>query len=75
MTLAMGTRIRRRRGEDTRGNRSDLIKSGSKNKYSSQPDSHGVQKNPAGSHLAKKASVRKIGTQYNLPDVPAPAGW
>lgn len=73
--MAMGHRVRRRRGEDERGNRSDLIKSGSKNKYGPQPDSHGTAKNPVGSHKTSGSSVRKIGTQYNLPDVPAPAGW
>ena len=73
--MAMGMRVRKRRGEDQRGNRSDLIKGGSKNKYGPQPDTHGTAKNPAGKQGAMRASVRKIGTQYNIPDVPAPAGW
>ncbi len=73
--MAMGMRVRKRRGEDERGNRSDLAKAGSKNKYAPQPDTHTVSKNPAGAQQNKGTAVRKIGTQYRLPDVPAPAGW
>lgn len=73
--MALGARKRVARGEDQRGNRSDLVKSGSKNKYNPQTEGHTVSKNPAGAAKNQGAAVRKLGTQYNHVDPRLPAGW